>query len=99
MTEPTTFDIPRDQVPRELRARELSLDLADCSCFSVLMKIGEFEKAAGHRFDQWPDAIRARMEREVAAWIERNPTSQVKAITQGVENGFCILALHWRPKP
>ncbi len=76
-----------------------ALDLDGCNVVYVIMAMNEFErdKLTGLRFDQWPDTIRARMAKEVATWEERNPGGAIKGVTQGVNNGNCVLALHWRP--
>ncbi|MGX9389785.1 hypothetical protein ACWX0K_10835 [Nitrobacteraceae bacterium UC4446_H13] len=77
-----------------------ALDLAHCDVVYIMMHMNEFERGqlTGLRFDQWPEAIRARMDREVAAWAEHHPDATVKGVTQGIHNGNCVLALHWRPK-
>lgn len=95
---PQTFDTPHTQAPFELTRLELVLDLTGCNIFTVPVPLNEFEKPTGHRFEQWPLSVQAIINRCVDDWIARNPNAIVKAITQGVGDGMCMLAIHWKPK-
>jgi hypothetical protein len=106
----TTCELPRpadisdtphtqvDKATREQREAIVTLDLSGCNLTYINMSLQEHEKAEGQRFEQWPQAIRVRMEKEVKAFVERNAGATVKAVTTGVHDRICVLAIHWRPK-
>ena len=95
---PQTFDTPHTQVPSELTRIELVLDLTGCNIFTVPLRLNEFEKATGHRFEEWPLSVQAIISKCVEEWIARNPQAVIKAITQGVGDNMCVLSIHWKPK-
>lgn len=102
----TLTDTPHPQLGEFGQQRDLiaSLDLVQCNVAYITMALNEFELTGlrdgsiGHRFESWPADIRARMERQIAEWIARNPGVAVKGFTQGVNAGCCVMAIHWRPK-
>jgi hypothetical protein len=90
-------DTPHDDM-REQREQITTLDLAGCNVSYINLRLQEHEKAGGQRFEQWPDAVKRIMEKEVASFIARNAGAAVKAVTTGVNDSVCVLAIHWRPK-
>ncbi|KPG01809.1 hypothetical protein IP86_03095 [Rhodopseudomonas sp. AAP120] len=97
------FDVPRSQDKQMTSQREQihPLDLDGCGIVYIHKRMNEFELKQGgvaHRFDTWPDHVRIDIQREIDGWIARNPNAAIKAITMGVNDGACTLALHWRPK-
>ncbi len=95
------IDTPHPQVGDMQRENIVSLDLTGCNVAYMHLAMNEFELAntrVGHRFHTWPPEIQIACEIEIEAWLTRNPKASVKGITQGVNQGVCILALHWRPK-
>lgn len=95
------IDVPHPQVGDMQRELIASLDLVGCNVAYLHFALNEFEladKSIGHRFETWPIGIRARAEKVIGEWYSRNPKNVVKGITQGVNEGVCILALHWKPK-
>ena len=100
------FDTPHTQVSmqREQIARTCGLDLSACNVCTIVTALNDYDLARieqlGHRFDRWPDDVRAIMEKELAGFSERNNGAKVEAVTQaigGTPKAF-ILCLHWRPK-
>ncbi|MGY3392965.1 hypothetical protein ACVWW6_005556 [Bradyrhizobium sp. USDA 3311] len=87
-----------DDDTRKQREQIITLDLAGCNVTYINVALQKHEKAGGQRFEQWPDAVRRIMEKEVALFIERNAGATVKAVTTGVNERVCVLAIHWRPK-
>ncbi|KQW22121.1 hypothetical protein ASC80_01620 [Afipia sp. Root123D2] len=98
--QPKLADTPHTMVGDMQREKIVTLDLEGCNVAYINMLMNEFErdKPVGHRFEQWPEAIRVRMEKEIADWYGRNPTASVKGITQGICDDMCVMAIHWRPK-
>lgn len=97
----TLADTPHtmiDKDTREQRDQIVSLDLAGCNVTYINTALREHEKPAGIRFEQWPDDVKRTIEKEVAAFIERNAGATVKAVTAGIRDRVCVLAIHWRPK-
>lgn len=81
---------------------DMIVDLKDCSIFELSIGLTEYDKP-GQRYDTWPETVRAIVERECKAWLERNPRAEVRAITTAVEpgansQGCCVFCVHWRVK-
>lgn len=95
----TLTDTPHTMVG-DMQRDKISLDLEGCNVAMVVMALNEYElkQAVGHRFHTWPGAIQVRMEKEIDSWIARNPGTSVKGFTQGVCDGACVMAIHWKPK-
>lgn len=91
-------DTPHTMLPDLQRKDIFPLELDGCNVVTFTMAMNEFEKPVGLRFDQWPEVIRIRLDREVIAWAERNPAATIRAVTQGINERCCTLALHWKPK-
>lgn len=95
----TAVDMQRDEI-----ARSSALDLAGCNVVTIIMALNEFDlkrlDKMGHRFETWPDDVRAAMEREIVGFSARNGGAKVEAITQAISGDpkAFILCLHWRPK-
>ncbi|OKO68204.1 hypothetical protein AC629_42295 [Bradyrhizobium sp. NAS80.1] len=87
-----------DPAMRDQREQIVTLDLAGCNVTYINVPLQEHEKAGGQRFEQWPDAVRRIMETEVSRFVDRNAGATVKAVTTGVHDRQCVLAIHWRPK-
>jgi len=87
-----------DKDTRDQREQITTLDLSGCNVTYINIALQEHENAGGQRFEQWPDAVRRIMEKEVASFIGRNTGATVKAVTTGVNDRVCVLAIHWRPK-
>jgi hypothetical protein len=89
---------------REEIERTCGLDLARCNVCTIVTALDEFDlkrlDKMGHRFETWPDSVRAIMERELKGFSERNGGAQIVAITQAIggEPKCFILCLHWRPR-
>jgi hypothetical protein len=97
----TLADTPHTQLDDDMRQQRdqiATLDLDGCNVTYINMRLQEHEKPGGHRFEQWPQAVRVIMEREVNAFIERNAGAAVRAVTTGVADRMCVLAIHWKPK-
>lgn len=96
----TLQDTPHTMIGDMQRDDIHALDLQGCNVIYSMVRLNEFEreKPLGIRFDTWPETVRALHEREIAAWRERNPTAILKGMTQGVQDGVAVVALHWRPK-
>jgi hypothetical protein len=94
-------DTPHTRIDDDMRAQRdqiTTLDLAGCNITYVNVRLQEHEKPGGQRFEQWPLAVRVIMEKEVAAFIERNAGATVRAVTTGVGDRVCVLGIHWKPK-
>lgn len=87
-----------DKDMREQRERIFTLDLSGCNITYINLSLQEHENPGGQRFEQWPDAVKRIMEKEVATFVERNVGATVKAVTTGVNERVCVLGIHWRPK-
>ncbi len=75
------------------------LDLACCNIVYLHQRLNEFERKqslVAHRFDTWPGRVQIDLQREMDAWQQRNPGASVKAITLGICDGACTVAVHWR---
>lgn len=104
--EPTVADIPHTQLGDFAKQRSFinSLDLDFCNIAYITMALDEFELKRlhsghiGHRTETWPESIRTRMEKELQRWLSENVGKSVKAFTQGINEGCCVLAIHWKPK-
>lgn len=102
-----TSDTPFAQVAdmqREEIERSSGIDLVGCNVCTIVTALNEFDLKRvthlGHRFETWPDDVKALMEKELKGFSERNGGARIEAITTAV-NGTpkCfILCLHWRPK-
>lgn len=94
-------DTPHTQIDDEMRKQRdqiTTLDLAGCNVTYINVRLQEHEKPGGQRFEQWPQAVRVIMEREASAFVERNAGVAVRAVTTGVGDRMCVLAIHWRTK-
>ena len=94
-------DTPHTQIDDDMRNQRdqiTTLDLAGCNVTYVNVRLQEHEKPGGHRFEHWPQAVRVMMEREVSAFIARNAGAAVSAVTTGVHDRMCVLAIHWKPR-
>lgn len=98
--QPKLIDTPHTMVGDMQRENINSLDLVGCNVAYITMALNEYEikQKVGHRFHTWPDAIQVRMEKEIDDWLARNPNTSVKGFTQGVSDGACVMAIHWRPR-
>ncbi|MBP1296643.1 hypothetical protein [Bradyrhizobium elkanii] len=97
----TLADTPHTMVDADMKSQRdqiTTLDLAGCNVTYINVPMQEHEKAAGHRFEQWPDEVKRIMEKQVADFIGRNAGATVRAVTTGVAERICVLAIHWRPK-
>lgn len=97
----TLADTPHTMIDKDMKAQReqiFTLDLAGCNVTYINVPLQEHEKATGQRFEQWPEAVKRIMEKEVSAFIDRNAGAAVKAVTTGVQDRQCVLAIHWRPK-
>lgn len=90
--------IREDDADTQAVAAISALDLANCRLTYFVLALNEFEKAEGLRFEQWPVAIQTELNKQVGRFFAEHPKASVKAITQGVARGACVLALHWRDK-
>lgn len=73
-----------------------SLDLDGCHVHYIVMRMHEHEKATGVTFDCWPPSIQQRMNIEIEHFHKHHLGVDVKAVTHGVHEEFCTLALHWK---
>lgn len=97
----TLADTPHTMIDSNMKAQReqiFTLDLAGCNVTYINVPLHEHEKPGGHRFEQWPEAVRCIMEKEVSAFIERNAGAAVRAVTTGINDRIAVLAIHWRPK-
>jgi hypothetical protein len=99
----TLCDVPAAHERDMVQQREMihTLDLAGCGIVYIHKRMNAWEAehpSIGHRFESWPDQVRHDIEREIEGWKTRNPKAVIKAITLGIEDGACNVALHWRPK-
>lgn len=101
------FDTPRAMVgdmQRDEIARSCGIDLSGCNVCTIVTALNEFDlkriESFGHRFETWPEDVRAIMERELKAFAARNGNARIEAITQaiGSDPKTFVLCLHWRPK-
>lgn len=99
---PTTLaDTPHTMVDADMKAQRheiTTLDLAGCNVSYINVSLKKGEEPGGHRFEQWPAEIQHAMEYAVRGFIERNAGASVRAVTTGVQERICVLAIHWRPK-
>lgn len=92
---PVTRDIPRDHVGDMQQRDIVPLDLEGCNVFMITMAMLENERAEGLRFEQWPPVIRHKISEIVEEWQGRHPNYVIRAMTQGIHDRCCTLALHW----
>lgn len=92
-------DLQRDEL-----ARTVGIDLAGCNFAVIVHALNEFDRKRiehlGHRFETWPDDVKAMTEKALADFSARNGGARIEAITSaigGTPKCF-ILGLHWRPK-
>jgi hypothetical protein len=99
-------DTPHGQVGMQRAdiARACGLDLSGCNVCTIVTALNEYDlrrlDQLGHRFERWPDDVRAILEREIEGFSVRNGGARIEAITTaigGAPKAF-ILCLHWRPK-
>ncbi|WP_407155199.1 hypothetical protein [Bradyrhizobium sp. STM 3557] len=99
----TPFGQVADMQRKEIE-RTVGLDLAKCNVCTIVIALNEFEHSRiaqlGHRFETWPDAVRALMEKELSGFSTRNGGARIEAITTAIggEPKCFILCLHWRAK-
>jgi hypothetical protein len=99
----TPFGQVADMQRKEIE-RAVGLDLAGANVCTIVIALNEFdlrrESKLGHRFETWPDAVKAMMERELEGFAARNGGARIEAITTAIggEPRCFILCLHWRPK-
>lgn len=99
----TPFGHVADMQRKEIE-RSAGLDLEKCNVCTIVLALNEFdlrrEAKLGHRFETWPDAVKAMMERELEGFAARNGGARIEAVTTAIGgNPKCfILCLHWRPK-
>ena len=97
------IDTPHPQVG-DMQREHIPLDIDGCNVASIVMALNEFdlpkvnEGKIGHRMESWPADICVRMEKQIGEWLARNPKTSVKGFTQGISDGCCVIAIHWRPK-
>ena len=94
-------DTPHTRIDDDMRKqRDLitTLDLEGCNVTYINVRLQEHETPAGLRFEHWPQVVRGLLEKEVTSFIARNAGATVKAVTTGVHDRMCVLAIHWRPK-
>jgi hypothetical protein len=80
-------------------------DLSDCNVVIVSCGLHSFEKPQGLRPEQWPDAVRIAIERQLDTWLAGyGKLRRVKLISHGVcwsdgkREGYCFTVLHHAPK-
>jgi len=99
--EPEQFDVPAAH-EREMAAQRALIhpfDLAGCSIVYIHRPMNEFEikqATVEHCFESWPDQVQDDITRELDRWKARNAAAKVKAVTLGIRDGACTVALHWR---
>lgn len=94
-------DTPHTMLDADIKAQRheiITLDLAGCNVTYINVPLIKGEQAEGHRFEQWPAAVKREMELAVNAFIAREAGATVKGVTTGVNQGLCVLGIHWRPK-
>lgn len=81
---------------------DLAIDLSDCSRLEISVALYEHERA-GLRPDTWPPAVRAKVEKVIEQWLEKNTKREPRAVTYGIARELgklpcCIIVLHHAEK-
>lgn len=74
------------------------VDLRDCWVTSIACGvIAGVEHVRGPRPEQWPAAVRARVEKELAQWPGKNPGRTVRLVSFGAVDDICFALIHHAP--
>jgi hypothetical protein len=80
-----------------------AVDIADCQRTEIVVPLLEHEHPGSMRFDGWPPAVQALIEREVERCSASRAALDLVAITSavvrdGAKGSACVVLLHHRPR-